>query len=126
MIPLNQMVQADEAPGDPAGRDELIVSGGSQTQVFSGRPRDQWFMDTDPTAKFTGAASFQFAVGGTVTGLGDVTGDGKVRLSRKAVLEGMTLDEARADDSPQGGGRSRGGGNRGGGNRGGRGRGSYR
>jgi len=61
----------------------------------------------------------------------DVTGDGKVRLSRKAVLEGMTLEEARADDSPQGGGRSRGGGNRGGGNRGGgdrggRGRGSHR
>lgn len=54
----------------------------------------------------------------------DVTADGKVRLSRKAVLEGMTLEEARADDSPQGGGRSRGG-NRGG-NRGGRGRGSHR
>ena len=51
----------------------------------------------------------------------DVTGDGKVRLSRKAVLEGMTLEEARADDSPQSGGRSRGGGSRGGGNRGGRG-----
>jgi polyribonucleotide nucleotidyltransferase len=57
-----------------------------------------------------------------------VTGDGKVRLSRKAVLEGMTLEEARADDSPQGGGRSRGGSNRGGGNRGGNrgGRGSHR
>ncbi|HEX6387360.1 MAG TPA: polyribonucleotide nucleotidyltransferase, partial [Anaerolineae bacterium] len=39
----------------------------------------------------------------------DVTPDGKVRLSRKAVLEGMTLEEARADDMPQGGGRSRGG-----------------
>jgi polyribonucleotide nucleotidyltransferase len=47
----------------------------------------------------------------------DVTGDGKIRLSRKAVLEGMTLAEAQADDRP-GGGRS--GGNRGGGNRGGR------
>jgi polyribonucleotide nucleotidyltransferase len=48
----------------------------------------------------------------------DVTGDGKIRLSRKAVLEGMTLAEAQADDRPGGGSRggSRGG-NRGGGNR---------
>jgi polyribonucleotide nucleotidyltransferase len=48
----------------------------------------------------------------------DVTGDGKIRLSRKAVLEGMTLAEAQADDRPSGG-RSGGGGSRGGGNRGG-------
>jgi polyribonucleotide nucleotidyltransferase len=49
----------------------------------------------------------------------DVTGDGKIRLSRKAVLEGMTLAEAQADDRPGGGrsGGSRGGGSRGGGNR---------
>jgi len=42
----------------------------------------------------------------------DVTPDGKVRLSRKAVLEGMTLEEAREDDRPKksrGGGRGRGG-----------------
>mgnify|MGYP002623548793 CR=1 FL=1 len=46
----------------------------------------------------------------------DVTPDGKVRLSRKAVLEGYTLEEARDDDRPKrssggnrsGGGRSRG------------------
>ena len=55
----------------------------------------------------------------------DVTPDGKVRLSRKAVLEGYTLEEAREDDKPKrssGGGNrgrdNRGGGNRGGGNRG--------
>jgi polyribonucleotide nucleotidyltransferase len=48
----------------------------------------------------------------------DVTGEGKIRLSRKAVLEGMTLAEAQADDRPSGG-RSGGGGSRGGGNRGG-------
>jgi polyribonucleotide nucleotidyltransferase len=50
----------------------------------------------------------------------DVTPDGKVRLSRKAVLEGYTLEEAREDDKPK---RPSGGGNRGGGrdNRGGRG-----
>ena len=47
----------------------------------------------------------------------DVTPDGKVRLSRKAVLEGWTLEEARASDNPRSGGS--GGGNRGGGNRGG-------
>ncbi len=50
----------------------------------------------------------------------DVTGDGKIRLSRKAVLEGMTLAEAQADDRPGGGGSrggNRGGGSRGGGNR---------
>jgi polyribonucleotide nucleotidyltransferase len=47
----------------------------------------------------------------------DVTPDGKVRLSRKAVLEGWTLEEARANDNPRGGGNR--GGNRGGGNRGG-------
>jgi len=46
----------------------------------------------------------------------DVTPEGKVRLSRKAVLEGWTLEEARANDNPRKGG----GGNRGG-NRGGRG-----
>ena len=52
----------------------------------------------------------------------DVTPDGKVRLSRKAVLEGLTLEEARADDRPKprsGGGRGRD--NRGRDNRGGRG-----
>ncbi len=38
--------------------------------------------------------------------------DGKVRLSRQAVLQGWTLEEARASDSPPSGGR-RGGGNRG-------------
>lgn len=50
----------------------------------------------------------------------DVTPDGKVRLSRKAVLEGFTLEEAREDDKPK----RPSGGNRGGGrdNRGGRGR----
>jgi polyribonucleotide nucleotidyltransferase len=51
----------------------------------------------------------------------DVTPDGKVRLSRKAVLEGLTLDEAREDDKPKGGGRPGGGGGGGGGDRGGRG-----
>ncbi|MFO7682251.1 MAG: polyribonucleotide nucleotidyltransferase [Chloroflexota bacterium] len=50
----------------------------------------------------------------------DVSPEGKVRLSRKAVLEGWTLEEARASDNPRSGGSS--GGNRGrsgGGNRGG-------
>jgi polyribonucleotide nucleotidyltransferase len=39
----------------------------------------------------------------------DVSPEGKVRLSRKAVLEGWTLEEAQANDQPK-----RGGGNRGG------------
>ena len=39
----------------------------------------------------------------------DVTPDGKVRLSRKAVVMGWTLEEARADDQPKRGGSSRGG-----------------
>lgn len=47
----------------------------------------------------------------------DVTPDGKIRLSRKAVLEGWTLEEARAQDS-KGGSSGRSGGNRSGGNRG--------
>jgi polyribonucleotide nucleotidyltransferase len=46
---------------------------------------------------------------------------GKIRLSRQAVLEGWTLEEAQANDSSarssRGGGGNRGGGNRGGGNR---------
>ncbi|HFQ93083.1 MAG TPA: S1 RNA-binding domain-containing protein, partial [Anaerolineae bacterium] len=45
----------------------------------------------------------------------DVTPEGKVRLSRKAVLEGMTLEEAQSDDRPSGGGRSGGRNKRGGG-----------
>ena len=49
----------------------------------------------------------------------DVTPDGKVRLSRKAVLEGLTLEEAREDDKPKprpgGGSGGRGRDNRGGG-----------
>ena len=52
----------------------------------------------------------------------DGTPDGKVRLSRKAVLEGFTLEEARDDDKPKrSGGNSRNGGGRGRSNRGGRG-----
>ena len=43
----------------------------------------------------------------------DVSGEGKVRLSRRAVLEGWTLEEALANDRPAGGGGR--GGNRGGG-----------
>jgi polyribonucleotide nucleotidyltransferase len=38
----------------------------------------------------------------------DIDREGKVRLSRKAVLEGMTLAEAQSDDPAVGGGRSRG------------------
>jgi polyribonucleotide nucleotidyltransferase len=58
----------------------------------------------------------------------DIDPQGKIRLSRQAVLEGWTADEAREKDSrksgPRPGGSSRGGdrgGNRGGGDRGGRG-----
>ncbi|MDL1941753.1 polyribonucleotide nucleotidyltransferase [Chloroflexi bacterium CFX2] len=52
----------------------------------------------------------------------DVDPQGKIRLSRQAVLEGWTLEEAREKDKGGGGGRggSRGGGGRGGDRRGGR------
>lgn len=49
----------------------------------------------------------------------DIDPMGKVRLSRKAVLEGWSVEEAREKDRPRGGGG--GGGNRSGGHRGGRG-----
>ncbi|RME81805.1 MAG: polyribonucleotide nucleotidyltransferase [Caldilineae bacterium] len=45
--------------------------------------------------------------------------NGKIRLSRQAVLEGWSAEEAKARDRKGGGGGRRGGGNRGGGNRGG-------
>jgi polyribonucleotide nucleotidyltransferase len=48
----------------------------------------------------------------------DVTGEGKIRLSRQAVLEGWTLEEAQANDQPR---RSSGGGRGGRNDRGGRG-----
>jgi polyribonucleotide nucleotidyltransferase len=54
----------------------------------------------------------------------DISPEGKVRLSRKAVLEGWSLEEAQANDQPKRS--SGGGGNRGGGNRGGRGGGDRR
>jgi polyribonucleotide nucleotidyltransferase len=52
----------------------------------------------------------------------DIDPQGKIRLSRQAVLEGWTAEEAREKDQrkPSGGGRSGGGGGRGG-DRGGRG-----
>ena len=53
----------------------------------------------------------------------DIDGQGKIRLSRQAVLEGWTAEEARAKDSPRKGGGGNRGGNRNGGrggNRGGR------
>jgi len=40
--------------------------------------------------------------------------DGRVRLSRRAVLEGLTLEEARQQDAAIGSGGGRGGGDRGG------------
>jgi polyribonucleotide nucleotidyltransferase len=43
----------------------------------------------------------------------DVGPEGKIRLSRRAVLEGWTLEEAQAADRPGGGRSDRGGGNRG-------------
>ena len=58
----------------------------------------------------------------------DIDGQGKIRLSRQAVLEGWTAEEAREKDGPRrsggggrpGGDRGRGGDQRGGGDRGGR------
>ncbi|HEY5728583.1 MAG TPA: polyribonucleotide nucleotidyltransferase [Anaerolineales bacterium] len=44
----------------------------------------------------------------------DIDGQGKIRLSRQAVLEGWTAEEARAKDSPRKSGGGRPGGNRGG------------
>jgi len=55
----------------------------------------------------------------------DVSSEGKIRLSRQAVLEGWTLEEARANDKPRSGGRGGRGGSRNGGGRG-RGRGDRR
>jgi len=54
----------------------------------------------------------------------DIDPQGKIRLSRQAVLEGWTAEEAREKDSPRKGGGNRGGGR--GGNRGGGGRGGDR
>ena len=52
-----------------------------------------------------------------VTGIDD---QGKIRLSRQAVLEGWTVEQAQEKDRKPSGGSSRGGGDRGGGyNRGG-------
>jgi polyribonucleotide nucleotidyltransferase len=48
----------------------------------------------------------------------DIDAQGKIRLSRQAVLEGWTAEEAQERDRPRGGGRPSGGG-RPGGNRGG-------
>jgi len=47
----------------------------------------------------------------------NIDNQGRVRLSRQALLEGWTLEEARAHDNANKKGSSRGGGNRGGGNR---------
>jgi polyribonucleotide nucleotidyltransferase len=55
----------------------------------------------------------------------DVSNEGKIRLSRQAVMEGWTLEEARANDKPRSGGRGGRGGSRNGGGRG-RGRGNRR
>jgi polyribonucleotide nucleotidyltransferase len=50
----------------------------------------------------------------------DIDPAGKIRLSRQAVLQGWTPEEAREHDSPRsGGGRPSGGGDRGGDRRGG-------
>ncbi|MCG8555143.1 MAG: polyribonucleotide nucleotidyltransferase, partial [Proteobacteria bacterium] len=50
--------------------------------------------------------------------ISDIQPDGKIRLSRQAVLEGWTAEEAREKDRPKSGGGGRSGGNRGGGRRG--------
>ncbi|MCB0209391.1 MAG: polyribonucleotide nucleotidyltransferase [Anaerolineae bacterium] len=47
----------------------------------------------------------------------DIDGDGKIRLSRQAVLEGWSLEEARQNDKRVSGGGNRGGNRGGGGNR---------
>jgi polyribonucleotide nucleotidyltransferase len=54
----------------------------------------------------------------------DVSNEGKIRLSRQAVLEGWTLEEAQANDKPRSSGRGRGSSRNGGGR--GRGRGNRR
>ncbi len=52
----------------------------------------------------------------------DIDPQGKIRLSRQAVLQGWTPEEAREHDAPRSGGRPSGGGDRGGDRRGGGGR----
>jgi polyribonucleotide nucleotidyltransferase len=47
----------------------------------------------------------------------NIDNEGKIRLSRLAVLEGWTLEEARQNDRRPSGGQRRGGGRSGGGNR---------
>jgi polyribonucleotide nucleotidyltransferase len=70
-------------------------------------------LDSGKVEKVEDVANLGDEITVMVTNIG---ADGKVRLSRQAVLEGWTLEEAQERDS---GGRGGGGGNRGGGNRGG-------
>ena len=62
------VVQADGVSGDSATRDDLVISNGTQSLVFGGRPRAQWNGAIAP--------SFTLAAPGAAAGLGDVTGDG--------------------------------------------------
>jgi polyribonucleotide nucleotidyltransferase len=84
--------------------------------------------DTDGLVPISQLADYRVPSVADVVQLGDeimvmvtnIDSDGKIRLSRQAVLEGWTLEEARQNDRrPSGGGgrRGSGGGNRGGGRR---------
>ncbi len=82
--------------------------------------------DVDGLVPISQLADYRVPSVADVVALGDeimvmvtnIDSDGKIRLSRQAVLEGWTLEEARENDRrPSGGGGNRGGG--GGGNRGG-------
>jgi hypothetical protein len=75
-IPLSNVVQVDDVPG--MGRDDLVVSAAGQTLVFSGRTREHWLLQTDPsTQEFTGDAAFTFSGAGAVRGVGDFDRDGR-------------------------------------------------
>jgi polyribonucleotide nucleotidyltransferase len=116
-----EMLTHDPSPGDTfTGRVVRITDFGAFVELLPGMDGMVHIsqLSSDHLQRVEDAVQMGDEVMVMVT---DVSNEGKIRLSRKAVLEGWTLEEARDADSPR---KSSGGGSRNGG--GGRGRGPRR
>jgi polyribonucleotide nucleotidyltransferase len=110
---IEQLTEEPEVGRIYTGRVVRITDFGAFVEILPG---------TDGLVHISQLADYRVNTVKDVANVGDeimvmvtnVGPDGKIRLSRRAVLEGWTLEEAQAADRPGG---SRGGGNRGGGNR---------
>ena len=110
---VNAMMESAEAGKVYTGKVVRVADFGAFVEILPGKDGMVHISQLSDTRidKVTDVANVGDEIMVMVT---DISPDGKIRLSRRAVLEGWTLEEAKAQDAPRS---SRGGNRRSSGNR---------